>query len=136
MEDLSEIMTSKVTKDIIIEFKSKEYKFKLRNLSWSEKNKIISRCIVLTGKTITTDLDTYYRLALQEMIVEAPWPIVQTAIHLKGLDEKFGQALQKFVPAPLEEDIEDNLEIILEVNLEVHIEANFKVINFNLEGYS
>lgn len=104
MEDLNEILVSKDVKDVTIEFKSKEYKFKLRDLSWSDKNRMLSKCVALQGKNVVVDVDAYYRTALQEMIVEAPWPLNQTVTYLRQLGDRFGQTLQQFVPSPFTEE--------------------------------
>ena len=106
MESLDDILVSSDVKDVMIEYGEKEYRFKLKNLSWSDKNRMISRSVIYQGKSVTVDLDTYYRLALQDMIVEAPWPVTQTPVYLKKLNN-FGDKLQKFVPSPFGDEEEE-----------------------------
>jgi len=95
-----EILVSNETKDVVLVFKEKEYKFKLKDLSWSVRNRIISKCMIVSEKSVTLDIDRYYRMSLKEMIAEAPWDIAKTDEVLSKLDGNFGYSLQRFVPNP------------------------------------
>ena len=98
-----EFLVSQELKSVVLEFKGQEYSFKLKDLSWSTRNKIISKCMVVVEKSVSLDIDKYYRMCLKEMIVEAPWDLSKTDEMLSRLSGDFGYALQKFVPNPFEE---------------------------------
>ena len=110
-QNLSRILVKKEPKPVEIEFEGEMYKFKIRDLSWAERNLIISRSVSYKGGGAVIDLDAYFRQSLQEMIVEAPWPKERTAIVLKELGGKFGELLQAYVPSPFGETSSSGEEI-------------------------
>ena len=51
-----------------------EFTVTLRPLSWSRRNKIVSRCLKIDGGGNNSfDGDYYMKECLKEMIVKAPW---------------------------------------------------------------
>ena len=100
MEGFEELLVKQEPKNVSIEFKGKEYKFKIKDLSWAKRNRILSHCVIYQQKNVVVDMDAYYRTSLQEMIVEAPWPKEKTNEILKDINGDFGLALQQFVPQP------------------------------------
>lgn len=100
--DYSKIIATRESKEISIDFEGTTYKFKIRDLTWAERNLIISRSATFKVNGMSIDLDFYFRNALQEMIVEAPWPKEKTTLVLRDLNSKFGELLQAFVPSPFE----------------------------------
>ena len=107
MEDLTGIFASEEEKEFVIEHDGKQYEFSLKQLTWSKKNKILSRAVQFDGKTITIDLDTYNKLVLKECLTKAPWPLAQTMIYLEKLGSSFGNKLQSHIPNPFEEEVTD-----------------------------
>ena len=75
-----------------------EFDISVRQLSWSKRNQLISKCLVWgsTG-TASFDGDLYVRESLKEMIVDAPWGRT-TEAFLITIDERLGSALEAIVP--------------------------------------
>ena len=75
-----------------------EFDISVRQLSWSKRNQLISKCLVggSTG-TASFDGDLYVRESLKEMIVDAPWGRT-TEAFLITIDERLGSALEAIVP--------------------------------------
>ena len=87
-------------KEVTIEHDGEQIKLKIRELSWMEMNKILSKCTSFGGdKRGVFDLDTYFREALQLIIVEAPWGKT-TSIEMSKWAPEFGQKLEELVPLP------------------------------------
>ena len=95
-----------VPKDIEVEFEDQKYVFKVKSLSWSEMNRILSKCSSFTqDKKAIFDLDLYYREALIAMVVGTPsvspfngGPLTHQL--LVSFSSEFGSKLEAFVPLP------------------------------------
>ena len=70
----------------------------VKQLSWSKRNQLISKCLKWgqSGQT-SFDGDLYVRECLKEMIIEAPWGRTSEAF-LVSIDERLGTALESLVP--------------------------------------
>tara|TARA_R110001583_G_scaffold154526_3_gene306212 strand:- start:605 stop:970 length:366 start_codon:yes stop_codon:yes gene_type:complete len=81
-----------------------EFTVTLKPLSWSRRNKIVSRCLKIDGGGNNSfDGDYYMKECLKEMIVKAPWGPT-TESFLVGIDERLGKALEFLVPQAFEND--------------------------------
>ena len=82
-----------------------DFEVTIKPLSWSKKNQFLSKCLKWDsdGNTVF-DGDAYVRLALQEMIVSAPWGRT-TELFLISIDERLGNTLEKLVPQAFGSDI-------------------------------
>jgi len=82
-----------------IEETGDEFDVKIRQMSWSQRNKLISRCLNLGTEGVTAfDGDLYVRECLKEMIIEAPWGKTSETF-LITIDPRLGSALESLVPA-------------------------------------
>lgn len=93
--DVNELFTSTVNKNIDIEYNNKIWKFVVRDLTWSEKNNIISKSAKITGKKgsnqATFDINIYNQLYLEKCVIEAPFEM--TKMNILKLNEEFGDLL-------------------------------------------
>lgn len=110
-----ELFTSTETREIDIEYNNKLWKFVIRDLTWSEKNQIISDSAIMkttdrSGKsTARFDVNKYNQLYLEKSIVSGP--IELTKVNFLKLDAKFGDLLVVNIverSEELEEDEEKN----------------------------
>jgi hypothetical protein len=72
-------------------------------LSWAQLNEFQGKAITITqdaNKQTVMHIAKrqYSEDCLVAMLVETPWPIDQTRIMLRRLDQKFGDLLEKHVP--------------------------------------
>jgi len=75
-----------------------EFTVTLKPLSWSRRNKIVSRCLKIDGGGNNSfDGDYYMKECLKEMIVKAPWGKTSESF-LVTIDERLGKALEALVP--------------------------------------
>lgn len=76
-----------------------EFEITVKQLSWSKRNQLLSKCLILDpgGNSTSFNGDLYVRECLKEMIVEAPWGRT-TEAFLVSIDERLGGALEKLVP--------------------------------------
>ena len=85
-------------KTLTVEETKEEFKVKIRPLSWSRRNQIMSKCITWPQNGQTGfDGDAFVRGCLREIIVEAPWGRT-TETFLISIDARLGAALEKLVP--------------------------------------
>jgi len=77
----------------------------VKPLSWSKKNQFLSKCLKWDsdGNTVF-DGDAYVRLALQEMVVAAPWGKT-SELFLISIDERLGNVLESLVPQAFGADL-------------------------------
>ena len=81
-----------------IEDTGEEFDVTVKQLSWSKRNQLISKCLEWgQGGTTSFNGDMYVRECLKEMIVEAPWGRT-TEAFLVSIDERLGGALEALVP--------------------------------------
>ena len=85
--------TKKVT--LIIEETNDEVELTVKQLSWSKRNQLISKCLDVNTSNFNADL--YIRECLKEMILEAPWGRT-TEAFLVSIDERLGMALETLFP--------------------------------------
>ena len=75
-----------------------EFQVTVRPLSWSKKNQFLSKCLRWDADGNTNfDGDSYVRLALQDMLIDAPWGKT-TELFLISIDDRLGSVLEKLVP--------------------------------------
>jgi len=95
-------------KTLSIEGTRDEFKIKVRPLSWSRRNQLMSKCITWTsGGESSFDGDAFVRSCLRDIIVEAPWGRT-TESFLLSIDARLGGALEKLVPSATSEDSEES----------------------------
>ena len=81
-----------------------EFEITIKQLSWSKRNQLISKCLNWsTSGTTSFDGDLYVRECLKEMIVDAPWGRTSEAFLLT-IDERLGTALESIVPKAFGQD--------------------------------
>jgi hypothetical protein len=88
------------TRQLIVKIEDTEEEFELtvKQLSWSKRNQLISKCLEWQqGGTTNFNGDLYVRECLKEMIIEAPWGRT-TEAFLVSIDERLGGALEGIVP--------------------------------------
>ena len=87
-------------REIEIEHEGKKYIFKVKDLSWSAMNKVLSKCTSYTAdRRGVFDLDQYYREALIAMVAESPWGPLTHQL-LTTFSPEFGSKLEALVPVP------------------------------------
>ena len=75
-----------------------EVELMIKQLSWSKRNQLISKCLTWSdGEQSSFNADIYVRECLKEMILEAPWGRT-TEAFLVTIDERLGTALETLVP--------------------------------------
>lgn len=85
-------------KEAVLEIKGVKIPLKIRDLTWTEKNQILSKSFTYqTDGTISFDFDKYNKLVLTKIIVEAPWGRTDLTF-LTQLPRSSGEALEKLVP--------------------------------------
>ena len=94
-----QISTNIEEKTIKIDATGDEFIIKIKPVSWSRRNKIMSESVEFSsgGEQTAFDGDKFMRACLREMIVEAPWGRT-TESFLLSIDSRLGSALEKLVP--------------------------------------
>tara|TARA_R110000824_G_scaffold78596_4_gene198300 strand:- start:4588 stop:4968 length:381 start_codon:yes stop_codon:yes gene_type:complete len=94
-----QVSTNVQEKTIKIEATGDEFTIKIKPVSWSRRNKIMSESVEFSsgGEQTAFDGDKFMRACLREMIVEAPWGRT-TESFLLSIDSRLGSALEKLVP--------------------------------------
>ena len=99
--DVSKYQVVQATKDVTvtIEETGEELEITIKQLSWSRRNQLLSKCLNIDSSNNSTSFngDLYVRECLKEMIVDAPWGRT-TEAFLVSIDERLGGALEKLVP--------------------------------------
>lgn len=112
-KDINELFATQETKEKVITHNGKEWVFHYRELTWAEKNKIVSQATVMDrNKEAHFEVDKYLRLSFLKMELELNGHKL-TAIELVKLDEKVGNRLEDIVPKAQEiinKEDEDFLE--------------------------
>lgn len=109
--DPNELFTSTENRPVEIEYNNKIWKFVTRDLTWSEKNQIISDSAIMktidrSGKsTARFDVNKYNQLYLEKSVVSGP--IELTKVNFLKLDAKFGDLLVANIVERSEELAED-----------------------------
>ena len=97
-KDINELFATQETKEKVITHKGKVWVFHYRELTWAEKNKIVSQATVIErNKDAHFEVDKYLRLSFIKMELELNGHKL-TAIELVKLDEKVGNLLEDIVP--------------------------------------
>jgi hypothetical protein len=100
---LEDIYISEELKEVKLQYKTAEITLKLRPLTWSKKNQILSNCFTYEQNgQMRFNFDKYSKDMLCEMIVEAPWGKTDH-IFLTKISADFGSMLEKLVPRAFEE---------------------------------
>lgn len=112
--DLSkyQVQSSSQQMTITIAETGDELEISVKQLSWSKRNQLISKCLKFgqSGQT-SFDGDLYVRECLKEMIIEAPWGRT-TEAFLVSIDERLGTALEALVPTAFGGENSPNPDII------------------------
>ena len=96
--DINELFATQETKEKVITHNGKAWVFHYRELTWAEKNKIISQATVMgRNEEAHFEVDKYLRLSFLKMELELNGHKL-TAIELVKLDEKVGNLLEDIVP--------------------------------------
>ena len=107
--DLNELFATQETKTKVITHNDKAWVFHYRELTWAEKNKIVSQATVMgRNRDAHFEVDKYLRLSFLKMELELNGHKL-TAIELVKLDEKVGNLLEDIVPKA-QEIVEDEEE--------------------------
>jgi len=97
------VSTDLLTKKVNIEETGEEFEVKVKNLSWSKKNQIVSKYVRWSADGVSSfDTEGYMREVLKEIIIEAPWGRT-TETFLISIDSRLGAALEKIVPTAFED---------------------------------
>jgi len=97
------VSTDLSTKTVKIEETGEEFEVKVKNLSWSKKNQIVSKYVKWSQEGVSSfDTEGYMREVLKEIVVEAPWGKT-TEGFLISIDSRLGSALEKIVPTAFED---------------------------------
>ena len=97
---LEKYQVQQATKQIpvVIEGTGDEFEVTVKQLSWSKRNKLISKSIEWTTDGDSRfDGDMFVRESLKEMIIDAPWGKT-TEGFLMSIDSRLGLALENAVP--------------------------------------
>jgi len=118
MESNNGVYADRTPKEVPFEWNGKTHTFKVREITWSQKNRITSNCMSGTqtrsGRKATIDMELYNREMLKAVIVDAAGLFNPTDdTEYMKLSDDFGSALeQQFVSQPgesgLNEDDEKN----------------------------
>ena len=98
--DVSKYQVKAATKKVTLSIgeTGDEVELTIKQLSWSKRNQLISKCLTWSdGNQSAFNADIYVRECLKEMIVEAPWGRT-TEAFLVTIDERLGTALETLVP--------------------------------------
>lgn len=94
-------------KEVKFTYKGEEVLIRVRPLTWSKKNQILSSSLLYDKEGAGRfDLDYYYKEALTFMITFAPWGKTDRTF-LTTIDPDLGSILEKIVPKPMGE-VEDS----------------------------
>ena len=112
--DISKYQIHAATKEVTVTVPDTgdEFDVVVKQLSWSKRNQLISKCLKFgqSGQT-SFDGDLYVRECLKEMIIEAPWGRT-TEAFLVSIDERLGTALEAIVPTAFGGENSPNPDII------------------------
>ena len=96
----------------VLEIDGTSFEVKVKPLSWSIRNQILSRSLKWdnAGSTVF-DGDAYVRECLKEIILQAPWGRT-TESFLVSIDSRLGGLLETLVPKAFEEEGGTDVEAI------------------------
>ena len=99
--DASKYQVSVEAKPITIKIPEtgEEFEITVKQLSWTKRNHLLSKCFAWDGKTKENKFDGnfYIKECIKEMVVDAPWGPT-TEAFLASIDERLGSALETIVP--------------------------------------
>lgn len=100
---LENLFVSDEQKEVELRFQDQDFKIKIKSVSWSKKNQILSRCLSYSAAgDVQFNIDRYMKDMICEIIVSAPWGETNH-IFLTRLKPEFGAILEKLVPRPFDE---------------------------------
>jgi len=98
MADWEVMLKDEGPKEVILEIKGVKIPLEIRDLSWTEKNQILSKSFTYNSDgSISFDFDKYNKAVLRKIIVKAPWGKTDE-VFLASLPRASGEALEKLVP--------------------------------------
>jgi len=107
-KDLSGIYVSEEAKEFIVNHKGIDYEFKMKELPWLLSTRIMSGCVKpQKDGSVIIDKSDYDIQYLEAALVEAPWQLDKTRLHLRKLSQSFGNKLSAHIPNPNDIDDED-----------------------------
>ena len=92
--DINDVIADITPKPVEFEYNGKLWQFKVRSLTWVEKNKLISQSVMRVGGKnggASFDVNKYNMLYLEKAVVESPFLL--NKVNLLQLDEAFGDLL-------------------------------------------
>jgi len=106
--ELDSIFKSDAIREVTFEYKGTPVKVKLGEASWSEKNKILTKCFTYKNDgSVSFDLDRYVKDMIRKIVLGIT--VGSTAvpeindIFFTRLNPEFGSLLEKLVPKAFEE---------------------------------
>ena len=101
------IFSSGETRDVELEFKNVKVQVKVKDLGWTEKNNILSKCFAYqTDGAMSFDFSKYMRMSLLKIVVSlmvAGTVVPIDEVFFARLNPQFGAMLEKLVPQAFEE---------------------------------
>lgn len=98
MSELDIIFSKSEPREETLTYKGIEFKLKTRELSWSERNQILSKSMVYEKDGVMSlNVDKYMKETLKKIIIEAPWGKTDE-IFFTNINPTFGSMLEKLVP--------------------------------------
>jgi hypothetical protein len=98
MEGLEKLFVDSGVKEVELEFEGVKIPLQLRELSWSERNQLLSKCFVYDKDgQVQFNYDKYVKDCLAKVIVKAPWGETNQ-IFFSRIKPAFGLLLESLVP--------------------------------------
>jgi hypothetical protein len=102
MEGLDKIFTQDNVTEVALNYEGVNINLKIRELSWSERTKILNDSFKYEDKGMTFNFEYYMKTTLSKIIVEAPWGETNN-IFFSRITSKFGSMLETLVPKAFSE---------------------------------
>jgi hypothetical protein len=102
--DINDIFVKEDVQEVWLDYREQKIgPIKVRSLSWSRKNQILTNCFTYgQDGQMKFNFDKYMKDMLSEIIIEAPWGKTDQ-IFLSRIKPDFGTTLEKLVPKAFEE---------------------------------
>ena len=102
-QDWEVVFQDSELKPLSLDYRGVKIPIKVRDLSWSERNKILGKCFIYQQDgNISFDFDRYMKDMLAKMVIEAPWGETNDTFFTQ-ISREFGSMLEKIVPKAFEE---------------------------------
>ena len=105
--DLKKYQVSDKAITKVVDVGDESFEVRVKELSWFNRNEIMSKCMVLKPDADSTfDGALYVREVLKQIVVEAPWGVTND-LFLLSIDTRLGQALETLVQSMSEASNEE-----------------------------